>query len=229
VPKSWVVERRAGPEGIPARPARLPPGRCWKMKLMSSTTNSSYDVGRSLIPADLIDAVLRLLHLDLLENGASAQTLADWLWSAHWFPHLNYRAAVVALADALPADWRTGTMSDPQIFLQFPHCGPQPEITFHVDQEPHWAHGRRYLRIVGVPLTPWRLENGGLLIKLDDETIAVEIDPGDAVLIKPDLPHSGGLNLTGSVRYGIYFRWLQDNPAAPAATAADGRADGGVG
>lgn len=101
-------------------------------------------------------------------------------------------------------------MSDPQILLQFPHVGPLPEITFHVDQEPEWAQGRRYLRIVGVPLSPWRLENGGLIVDLGAGTTCVEIDPGDAVMMTPDLPHTGGVNLTGSVRYGIYFRWLDD-------------------
>jgi ectoine hydroxylase-related dioxygenase (phytanoyl-CoA dioxygenase family) len=49
-----------------------------------------------------------------------------------------------------------------------------------------------------------------------DETIAVELDPGDAVMMTPDLPHSGGVNHTGGVRYGVYFRWVQDGepPAA---------------
>jgi ectoine hydroxylase-related dioxygenase (phytanoyl-CoA dioxygenase family) len=39
----------------------------------------------------------------------------------------------------------------------------------------------------------------------------VEIaDPGDAIVMSPGLPHSGGVNLTGSLRYGIYFRWLAE-------------------
>jgi ectoine hydroxylase-related dioxygenase (phytanoyl-CoA dioxygenase family) len=37
----------------------------------------------------------------------------------------------------------------------------------------------------------------------------VELDAGDAVLLPPDLPHSGGVNRTGSIRYGVYFRWLE--------------------
>lgn len=178
---------------------------------MGELTTTSHEVRRSLIPSDLIDAALRLLHLDLLERGASAETLGEWLWGTSWFPHLNYDPAVMALAESLPDDWRSGTIADPQILLQFPHSGPQPEITFHTDQEPPWAQGRRYVRIVGVPLSPWRLRNGGLLIELDDGTLPVEIDPGDAVMMAPDLPHSGGVNLTGSIRYGIYFRWLQDD------------------
>jgi hypothetical protein len=29
-------------------------------------------------------------------------------------------------------------------------------------------------------------------------------------MMTPDLPHSGGLNRVGTVRYGVYFRWLYD-------------------
>ena len=180
----------------------------------SGPASASHEVGRSLIPLDVVDDALRLLHLDLLERGASAATLGEWLWGAHWFPHLNYDPAIVALAEALPAEWRTGRMSDPQILLQFPHVGPDPEITFHVDEEPHWANGRSYLRIVGVPLTPWREENGGLLVKQAGEAVAVELDPGDAVMMSRDLPHSGGVNRTGTVRYGVYFRWLDEDDGA---------------
>jgi hypothetical protein len=169
---------------------------------------TGYRVARGIVAPELVDGALRLLHLDLLERGATAETLAEWLWCAHWFPHLNHHPAVVALAEALPPEWRTGTLCDPQILLQFPHVGPEPDITFHVDEEPHWAQARRYLRIVGVPLSRWREENGGLLMRLAEETVPVELDPGDAVMMTPDLPHSAGVNRTGSVRYGIYFRWL---------------------
>jgi ectoine hydroxylase-related dioxygenase (phytanoyl-CoA dioxygenase family) len=180
--------------------------------MQQRAAGTEYRVGRGLVPLEVVDAALRLLHLDLLERGASAETLAEWLWQAHWFPHLSHHPAVVALADALPPDWRAGTLCDPQILLQFPHFGPDPEITFHVDEEPHWAQERRYARIVGVALSPWRRENGGLLVKRADETLPVELDPGDAVMMTPDLPHSGGVNRTGGVRYGVYFRWLDPAP-----------------
>jgi len=173
------------------------------------TATGSYEVVRGAVPRDLVEDALRLLHVDLLERGANAEELSQWLWGAHWFPHLNYRAEILALAAALPARWQTGTACDPQILLQFPHVGPEPEISFHVDQEPDWAAGRRYLRIVGVPLSPWSRANGGLLVKPDDGVHAVELEPGDAVMMTPDLPHSGGVNRTGGVRYGVYFRWLE--------------------
>jgi hypothetical protein len=171
-------------------------------------------IARDALPLDLVDDALRLLHTDLLRRGASAAELGEWLWGAHWFPHLIWRDEITRLAENLPEEWRTGSMCDPQIILQFPHVGPEPQITFHVDSEPDWAEGRRYLRIVGVPLSHWHRENGGLLVERDNAGVAIELDPGDAVLMAPGLRHSGGINLTGNVRYGVYFRWLEGSSAA---------------
>lgn len=170
----------------------------------------SVAVARGVVPQEKIDEALRLLHLDLLKRGAAAEELSDWLWGAHWFPHLREREEILALAGALPEEWRTGQICDPQILLQFPHVGPEPEISFHLDQEPAWAGERPYLRIVGVPLSSWRGDNGGLLVQTADGPAAVEADPGDAIMMTPDLPHSGGVNRTGSLRYGVYFRWLAE-------------------
>jgi len=179
-------------------------------RMTHPSATATYEIARGVVPATAVDEALRLLHLDLLERGADARQLSDWLWAAHWFPHLNYRDEITALATHLPEAWQAGRRADPQILLQFPHVGPVPDITFHVDEEPAWAAGRPYARIVGVPLSPWRRENGGLLVRQGDETVAVEIDPGDAVMMTPDLPHSGGVNFTGAIRYGVYFRWLVD-------------------
>ncbi len=179
------------------------------MPRMAIQRTTAFDVARAAVPQELIDDALRLLHLELLSKGASAEQLAEWLWATHWFPDLKWRDEITALASALPAEWQTGQMCDPQILLQFPHTGPEPEITFHVDEEPEWAGERRYLRIVGVPLSPWRRENGGLLVKVDDEVAAVELDPGDAVAMAPELEHTGGVNRTGAIRYGVYFRFVE--------------------
>jgi hypothetical protein len=170
---------------------------------------TSFEVGRGAIAPSLVEDALRLLHLDLLERGASAAEMGEWLWGTHWFPHLRHHELILSLAEALPEQWRTGIRCDPQILLQFPHVGPEPKITYHIDREPDWAGTRRYLRIVGVALSPWRRENGGLLVKLADGPFSVELDPGDVVTMEPQLPHSGGINRTGSIRYGVYFRWLE--------------------
>jgi ectoine hydroxylase-related dioxygenase (phytanoyl-CoA dioxygenase family) len=177
--------------------------------MIRSVTSESFRVQRGAVPPERVDAALRTIHLDLLERGASVGELGEWLWGMHWFPHLTYREEILALAEALPADWQTGARCDPQILLQFPHVGPEPQVTFHLDEEPDWAGGRRYERIVGVALSPWRRENGGLLVRDGGGDTAVELDAGDAVLLPPDLLHSGGVNRTGSIRYGVYFRWLE--------------------
>jgi hypothetical protein len=176
---------------------------------MSDTATSPLQIRRGIMPAALVDDALRLLHVDLLQRGASSAELGEWLWGAHWFPHLKHAPPMTALAEALPPSWRTGARCDPQILLQFPHVGPFPDVTFHLDQEPEWAEGRRYRRIVGVPLTPWRANNGGLIVKSSTGVECVEVDPGDAVMMSPRLLHSGGINRTGAIRYGVYFRWLE--------------------
>jgi hypothetical protein len=180
----------------------------WQDERVSESATMRYEVRRGIVPIRRIEDALRALHLDLLVRGASAEELGQWLWAAHWFPHLTYSEPITALADALPRDWCTGERCDPQILLQFPHTGPEPEITFHVDLEPEWAAGRRYRRIVGVPLSRWHRDNGGLLVKAGDQAVSVELEPGDAVVMAPDLLHSGGINRTGAIRYGAYFRWL---------------------
>jgi hypothetical protein len=179
--------------------------------MQAASESGGWEVARGVVAPELVEGALRLLHVDMLEHGHSAQTLSEWLWAMHWFPHLNRRDEILALAHALPENWRGGTLCDPQILLQFPHVGPEPEIVFHLDEEPAWAEGRRYERIVGVPLSAWRRENGGLLANLDGDSVAVELDPTDAVMLTPDLQHSSGVNRTGSPRYGVYFRWLQDS------------------
>lgn len=168
------------------------------------------EIQHGVVPHDAVQDVLRLLHTDLLQEGASAPRLGEWLWAMHWFPHLRHREEVLRLADTLPERWRQGALCDPQILLQFPHVGPEPQISFHLDQEPEWAQGRRYLRIVGVPLSPWTAENGGLLVQTPEGPEPVELAPGDAVMMTPDVPHSGGINRGGTIRYGVYLRWLED-------------------
>ena len=86
----------------------------------------------------------------------------------------------------------------------------EPEISFHIDREPDWAGGRRYVRIVGIALSDWTQENGGLIVDADGGPESLELAAGDAVMMSPDLPHSGGVDRPGAIRYGVYFRYLQD-------------------
>ena len=169
-----------------------------------------YSVLRQLVPRDAVEAVLRHIHLDVVQRGLPAETLGSWLWSAHWFPHLRWDPPVVALARHLPEELRRGEMCDPQILLQPPDEG-EHAVAPHVDEEPGWANGRRYRAIVGVALTPAHEDNGGLRVwPFDrDESEPIELGPGDALVMHPRLPHSSGLNREGGIRYAVYFRFLE--------------------
>jgi hypothetical protein len=172
----------------------------------------AYEVVRGAVPCERVDAALRLLHADMLRRGIDAKELGEWLWAMHWFPHLRFEDEISALGEALPPRWQEGTRCEPQILLQFPHVGEtEPDISFHVDQEPEWAQGRRYVRIVGIALSDWTTDNGGLVVQTEQGVEPVELAAGDAVMMTPDLPHSGGVNRTGQIRYGVYFRFLEDD------------------
>jgi hypothetical protein len=174
-----------------------------------------YVVLRNVVPRDAVQAALRHLHLDLVRRGAPADELGRWLWSVHWFPHLNWDPPIAGLADRLPPELRDGEQCDPQIVLQPPDDCDEQELVPHVDQEPGWAAGRSFLRIVGVALTPASAANGGLHVwPLDGgEAHALELDAGDVVVMHPKLPHSSGLNREGAIRYAVYLRFLEPPPA----------------
>jgi len=84
------------------------------------------EIVRGVEAQALVDDALRLLHLDMLEHGHSVRTLSEWLRAMHWFPHLNQRDEILALAQALPAQWLSGTLCDPQILLQSRTSDPNP-------------------------------------------------------------------------------------------------------
>ena len=163
------------------------------------------------VPAEAREAALRHVHLDLLRRGLPPEELGGWLWSAHWFPHLKWDPPIVGLLEHLPPRLREGDLCDPQILLQLPDEAEEVALEPHVDQEPEWAGGRRYLRIVGVALSPGRATTGGLVVWPlgGREPQAVEVEPGDVVVMDPALPHTSGLNREGGIRYAVYFRFLE--------------------
>jgi hypothetical protein len=175
-----------------------------------ATATRGYEILRAAVPPAALDRALRHLHLDLVRNGASAETIGGWLWAAHWFPHLKWDAEVVGLLDSLPRELREGELCDPQILLQPPDADGDVPLTPHTDEPPEWADGRPYLRIVGVALTTNRRTNGGLVVWPlgGGEPEAVELEPGDVVVMDPALPHTSGLNREGGFRYAAYFRFL---------------------
>jgi len=170
-----------------------------------------FAVLRKAVPPAAVESVLRHIHLDLVRNGLDAETLGGWLWGAHRFPHLRWDPEIVELASYLPESLREGEMCDPQILLQPPDDCGDVVLESHVDREPEWAQGRRYLRILGVPLSPAHSENGGLQVWPfgSSEPLALTVEPGDVVVMHPSLPHASGLNREGGIRYAIYFRYLE--------------------
>jgi hypothetical protein len=169
-----------------------------------------FAVLRGAVPPQAVDAALRHVHLDLVRTGLPAETLGEWLWAAHWFPHLKWDEPIAGLVEHLPAELREGELCDPQILLQPPDDCEDVAIEPHVDREPEWAAGRSYARIVGVALSAARRETGNLVVWPFDgrEPEALEDEAGDVVVMHPRLPHSSGLNREGRIRYAVYFRYL---------------------
>ena len=173
--------------------------------------SAGYEVLSGRVPHEAVDTALRHIHLDIARRGLPPEELAAWLWNAHWFPHLKWDAEIVALLDHLPEELREGEACDPQIVLQLPDENAETALEPHVDQEPDWAAGRRYRRIIGVALTVGRESNGGLFVwPLDGGVpVAVALEPGDVVVMDPRLPHTSGYNREGGIRYAAYFRFLE--------------------
>jgi ectoine hydroxylase-related dioxygenase (phytanoyl-CoA dioxygenase family) len=171
-----------------------------------------YEVLRGVVPEAARDAVLRHIHRDVVSRGLPPERLNEWLWSTHWFPHLKWDPQVLALLQHVPEPLRDGELCDPQILLQMPDEGDEIELTSHVDRVPDWAGGRRYVRIVGVALTPCDRRTGGLVVwPLDGGACEpVDLEPGDVLVMDPRLPHSSGYNHTGGIRYCVYFRFLAE-------------------
>jgi hypothetical protein len=179
--------------------------------ITATTGERGFAVLRAAVPRGTVEAALRHIHLDMVREGIPVETVSRWLWSSHWFPHLKWEPPILALAGALPDELQTGEMCDPQIILHPPDDCPEQELVPHVDQEPKWAGNRRFLRIVGVALSPADAANGGLTVWPLDEggPETLELEPGDIVVMNPRLPHASGINRKGGIRYAVYFRFLQ--------------------
>jgi hypothetical protein len=180
--------------------------------LATTETGLGYQVLPGAVPTAAVERVLRHIHRDVAIRGLPQEWLSEWLWNAHWFPHLRWDEEVLALLEELPPELRDGELCDPQIVGQMPDDPEQPiELSSHVDELPEWAHGRPYTRILGVALTRNGPENGGLTVwPLDGAgPRGVALDPGDVLLMDPRLPHASGVNRTGSIRYCVYFRFLE--------------------
>ena len=163
------------------------------------------------VPDDRISAALRIINLDLFRDGLSRREIIWWRDVANWFPHLRTHPDITKLTTYIPDNLRQGTACEPQILLGLPD-EEEGEIHFHKDEPPPWANGRPYRTIVGVALTRQTKKNGGVIFQPfnTDEPFAAELLAGDIFVMHPDLEHAGGYNMSGDVRYVVYFRFLDD-------------------
>lgn len=172
------------------------------------------EVFRGVLPLYLVDAVRRRLNADVLEHGLPADWLTAWLDEANHWPHLRDCPQIAALQAALP-DWTySGDPCEPQILASYPAAGAH-ELTFHVDDPPPWADGRRYSVIVGVPLTRHDEHRGTFAYLYDGSVQIPTLDPGDVFVFEPQVQHTGTPNRSADVRLAVYFRYLEPKGTTP--------------
>ena len=173
-------------------------------------------VWRQLLSQSLIDRALRVLNLGIVRHGLTPDEILRCAQST-FFPHLRWEHDVLALRgpiDRLLLPRPDEEWADSQLLLRFPDEAQAWPLTPHVDDLPPWAGDRSYRAIVGIPLSSSTSTNGCLVVwpgshrREDRPPVAVELEPGDVVVMDPALRHTGTLNTGGSVRYAVYFRLL---------------------
>lgn len=164
----------------------------------------SYEVRRGIIREDTVRRALRHLHWEVRAGWLSADNIKAWEDDHHWFPHAGLDVELTCVADELPPEWQTGEREPGvQIILQLPTVGERAfEAGFHADDD----DGAHWERIVGVPLSTWSYENGGVRFP-DPDGYCPTLQPGDAIMLSGDQQHGPGPNVTGHIRWGLYFRW----------------------
>lgn len=161
------------------------------------------EVARRAIPKPLTAAALAAVNVELYERGLTPEQAREWSETACWFPHLCSppHPALAALVPYLP--WLAGGAEVwTQIVLQFPHPTDRvlPEFEWHRDEPPE---GREFRWIVGVPLTPSDAVHGGVQFPGRPE---LRLEPGDVVAFRGFEEHGSEPNVSGAVRYAVYFR-----------------------
>src|SRR5947209_1236679 len=109
---------------------------------------------RQLVDADLVDAALRRLNLEILRVGLTAEQIDEWKYATFW-PTLRWEPEVLAAREPMGrfVDQRSGEeWGDSQLLLRFPDEAAEWSVTPHVDHLPEWAGGRAYKLIFGLAL-----------------------------------------------------------------------------
>ena len=174
-----------------------------------------YTVLRQAVPLDAVSVVVRRLNMAIRHHGLTAEEIAEWQTTG-FFPHLRREPEVWGVLPPVASDllgWQDGDQwADPQLLLRFPDDEAQVRpLEPQVDQPPTSAGGRVYRGIVGVALTTAGTEGAasvwpGSHRGRPGELTPVALDPGDALVMHPELGHAGALNLGDSVRMAVYFR-----------------------
>ena len=179
--------------------------------------DQGYVVLRQAVQPEAVATALRRLNLAIRQHGLSADQIQT-CQLATFFPHLRWEPEVWGvLPGSVPEllGWREGDdWGDPQILLRFPDEAQPWTLEPHVDALPPGQEHRSYRGVVGVALTTATAQDGALCVWPGSHRgeagpmTPVEVDAGDAVVMHPQLGHTGTLNLGPTIRTAIYFRLL---------------------
>ncbi len=176
-----------------------------------------YAVLRGAVGLEAVSTALRRLNLAIRQHGLST----DDIWTcqlATFFPHLRWEPEVWGALPPAAAEllgWQEGDeWGDPQILLRFPDEAQPWTFEPHVDALPPGQEHRTYRGIVGVALTPAGAQDGAACVWPGShrgepgQMTPVPLEAGDALVMHPQLGHTGTLNLGPTIRTAIYFRLL---------------------
>ena len=176
-----------------------------------------YVVLRQAVRPPAVTTALRRINLAIRHHGLTAEQIAEWQL-ATFFPHLRWEPEIWGVLPPAAAEllgWREGDdWGDPQILLRFPDEDQPWRFEPHVDALPPGQEHRSYRGIVGVALTDAGARDGVACVwprshlGEDSEMTPVPLSAGDALVMHPQLGHTGTLNLGASIRTAVYFRLL---------------------
>ena len=172
---------------------------------------------RGAVDAAAVRAAVRRLNMAIRHHGLSAGEIAEWQMTG-FFPHLRWEPEVWGVLPPAAQEllgWQEGDQwGDPQILLRFPDEAQEWAFEPHVDRLPEWAADRSYRGFVGVALTSAGADEGVAAVWPGSHRGApgpmtpVPLAAGDALVMHPELGHTGTLNLGPTVRMAIYFRLI---------------------
>jgi hypothetical protein len=166
----------------------------------------TWEIRRDVVPRPMIEAVLRRMYLYVRYEGLPPVDRLEWPHDP--FLELRGEPEVRAIAQYVQDTLQPpGELIQPhQLVWHLPDEETvQGALAWHTDQPPH---GYRYTLIVGVAFDHWTPNNGTVRV-WKPGPVAVVLNPGDAVLLAPDIRHSPGYNFDCQPRKGAYFRWGQ--------------------